>query len=278
MLFLAACLFKNKCRFSYCTWAKIVERFYAQMEIARLIELTGESGCTKANRPYMVGWDEEMEAFYVFRPDCKCWNCEPCAARLRRRWTRRAYEGINHYIALGEEFKFVTLTSHERLVTFSQTLRVWPLAWKKLSERVRYNAKGWHWIMIPEQHRNGRLHVHLIASANLGTRWWKDNARECGLGYKAEEAEFKAGHAEPGRAAAYAAKYLDKQLGVKQWPRYFHHIRTSQHFPELPAEPDNPYDRVVWIALTPAQALTWLARRERENQPVYYTGNGEAIS
>jgi len=247
------------------------------MDIARLSELTNASGCTKSNRPYMIGWDSEVEAFYVFRPDCKCWNCPSCAARLRARWTARAFEGIEQYIQTGEEFKFVTLTSHERLVTFNQTLFVWPKAWKLLSRRVNYHAKGWHWIMIPEQHRDGRLHVHLIASANLGTRWWKDNARECGLGYKAEEAEFKAGKAEPGRAAAYASKYLGKQMGVKAWPRYFHHIRTSQHFPELPADPENPYDEIAWIALTPKQVLSWLAQREREKTPVYYTGNGERL-
>ena len=248
------------------------------IDLERLEELTGESDCSKTNRPYLVGWDELTEMAYVFRPDCKCWNCPSCAARLRARWTARAFEGIQTYIAAGEGFKFVTVTSHERLHSFSQTLRVWPPAWKLLSRRVKYQAPGWHYILIPEQHRTGRLHVHLIASANLGTRWWKDNARECGLGYIAEEAEFKAGKAEPGRAAAYAAKYLGKQLSVKAWPRYFHHIRTSQHFPDLPTYPDNPYENVVWHALSPKDVLHWLAMQESFNKPVFYTGNGERIS
>lgn len=248
------------------------------IDLARLTELTGESGCIKSNRPYLVGWDEETEMAYVFRPDCKCWNCPSCAARLRGRWTARAYEGVNTYIQAGEDFKFVTVTSHERLYTISQTLKVWPLAWGKLRKRVSHNRPGWHWIMIPEQHRDGRLHVHLIASANLGTRWWKDNARECGLGYMTEEEEFKAGKAEPGRAAAYAAKYLDKQLGVKAWPRYFHHIRTSQHFPELPTSGDNPYENVIWHALSPRDVLHWLAMQDDHKKPVFYTGNGERLS
>lgn len=248
------------------------------IDYERLSELTGESECSKANRPYMVGWDEEAEAAYVFRPDCKCWNCPACAARLRRRWTARAYEGIQFYISQGEDFKFVTLTSHERLYSVSQTLRVWPPAWRKLQNRVKYQRPGWHYVMIPEQHRDGRLHVHLIASANLGTRWWKDNARECGLGYMAEEAEFKAGKAEPGRAAAYAAKYLDKQLGVQQWPRYFHHIRTSQHFPQLPEREGNPYENVIWFPLSPKDVLHWLAMQSVNHKPIYYTGNGERLS
>jgi len=248
------------------------------IDLERLQELTNESQCTKNNRPYMVGWDSEVEMAYVFRPDCKCWNCAPCAARLRNRWTARAFEGVQAYISAGEEFKFVTLTSHERLVSFNQTLYVWPKAWKKLKDRVNYRVPGWHYILIPEQHRDGRLHVHLIASTDLGTRWWKDNARASGLGFKAEEEEFKAGRAEPGRAAAYVTKYLGKQLGVKAWPRYFHHIRTSQHFPDLPEQPDNPYLNVIWHALSPKEVLHWLEMQSEFRHPIYYTGNGERIS
>jgi len=248
------------------------------MNLDRLAEVTQESGCEKANRPYMVGFDPTVQAFFVFRPDCKCWNCRSCAARLRACWTKRVYEGIAGYIASGEDFRFVTVTSHERLYTFNQTLHVWPKAWSRLQRRVKYQRPGWHYVLIPEQHQNGRLHVHLIASTDLGTRWWKDNARACGLGWRAEEAEFKGDRADPARAASYAGKYMDKQLGVTQWPRYFHHIRTSQHFPELPADPDNPYDAIVWNAFPPSKFLNWLTTIDRQNQPIFYTGTGELIT
>jgi hypothetical protein len=260
------------------TWAYIVERFATLIGLERLLELTAESGCCKPNRPWMIGFDETVSAFYIFRPDCKCWNCPSCAKRLRARWTKRAYLGIEAYIADGLEFKFVTVTSHERLYSLYQTLYVWPNAWGKLRKRIDRAAGNWKFLMIPEQHRDGRLHVHLIASTDLGTRWWKDNARACGLGYTAEEEEFRAGKSDPLRAAAYAAKYLDKQLGVRLWPRYFHHIRTSQSFPELPIEPDNSYDAVNWTAHTLRQTVSWLAKMQHNHQTVFYTGTGERIS
>jgi len=248
------------------------------LDLDRLEALTSESGCTKTNRPYLIGWNETVEQFFIFRPDCKCWNCPACAARLQARWKQRAYLGIKSYIEAGYDFKFVTLTSHERLYSFSQTMRVWPHACSMLRKRVQYIYQDWYWVMIPEQHKNGRLHVHMISSASLGQRWWKDNARACGLGWRAEEAEFKGDASDPARASAYAGKYMAKQMTVNAWPRYFHHIRTSQHFPELPEPENNPYADIDWVALTPKQIVNWLAYRQRENQPVYYTGNGELLS
>jgi len=186
--------------------------------------------------------------------------------------------GTQAYIQSGEGFRFLTLTSHEYLTTLSKTLYVWPKAWDKLRKRAnRACTHQWHWAMIPEMHKDGRLHVHLIESANLGTRWWKDNARASGLGWRAEEEEFKGGSAEPARAAAYAAKYLGKQMGVMVWPRYFHHIRTSQHYPELPAMGENPYSNVIWHALPTRDMLHWLAMQEEHGKRIFYTGTGEEI-
>lgn len=245
--------------------------------IETLNELT-DSGCCKANRPYLVGFDSTVQAFFIFRPDCKCWNCAHCAQHQRSRWTVRAYLATKTYLEAGETMSLVTLTCHERLKTLSQTLYVWPKAWKKLRMRVNYAAHGWHFIMIPEQHRDGRLHVHLCSSANLSTRWWKDNGRECGLGYMNEEDDFRDKDVSPALTAWYVTKYLGKQLDVKAWPRYFHHIRTSQHYPELPASPDNPYDNITWIAHSPRQMITWLAEQEHKGNPVFYTGTGELIT
>ena len=182
------------------------------------------------------------------------------------------------YIGDGEKFKFLTLTSHEYLKTLSQTLYVWPRAWPKLRKRANAAVDGsWHWAMIPEMHRDGRLHVHLIESANLGTKWWKDNARASGLGWRAEEEEFKRGGAEPGRAAAYVSKYLGKQLGNKNWPRYFHHVRTSQHYPELPPLEGGGFPDVIWHTLNTHAMLHWLQMQEEHGVPVIYAATGEIL-
>lgn len=246
--------------------------------IEQVGRLAGLSGCNRANRPYMVALDLENDRAFIFRPDCKTWGCPSCAAHLRARWTLRAYLGVLHYQASGGDFKFVTLTSHERLHSFGQTLHVWPKAWSILRRRVSRAAPGWRFVMVPEQHRTGRLHVHLIASANLGSRWWKDNGREAGLGFIAEEAEFRAGAAEPALAAAYVAKYLGKQMAVAAWPRYFHHIRTSQRFPQIPNENGNPYDDLTWIAMNTKRVIGWLELQRHLGFKVFYTGSGEELT
>lgn len=248
------------------------------MDFERLLYLTSQTGCTKTNRPYMVAYDSASGRAFVFRPDCKCWNCQPCANRQRDRWGARTFVGLEYYMAAGLDFRFVTLTSHERLITLSQTLQVWPKAWNKLQNKVRRAFSPWIYILVPERHRDGRLHVHMISSANYGSRWWKDNARASGLGYMAEEAEFKDKEANPARASAYCLKYLDKSMGVLQWPRSFRRIRTSQQFPELPTPDGNPYDALEWTALKPAELLNWAGLQNATHTPVYYTGTGEEIS
>jgi len=246
--------------------------------IEQVGRLTSENGCTKASRCYCVGIKESTGQGFFFRPDCKCWNCEACAARLRARWTLRTFKGVEAYQAQGEHFTFVTLTSSWKLKGLAQTLWVWPKAWSMLRRRVQRAAPGWHFVMIPEQHKDGRLHVHLLASANLGTDWWSDNAVMCGLGWKAEEAEFKCLTATAEHAAAYAAKYLGKQWGVKEWPRYFHHIRTSQRFPALPPlEAGFPYDQFSWERVSPKEFQVWLSDMQSEGYHLIYTGTGETL-
>ncbi len=65
--------------------------------------------------------------------------------------------------------------------------------------------------MIPERHQDGRLHAHAIETGHLTTRWFKDEGRECGLGYIAEEKEVRS----PAGAGAYVVKYLTKVLNAE---------------------------------------------------------------
>lgn len=138
----------------------------------------------------------------------------------------------------GAVLNFLTLTSHERL-NASGSLKVWPKAWAKLRERVRYETGGFQFLLVPEQHKNHRLHVHAIETAGLGRRWWKDNARECGLGFMADETEVQTA----GGAASYTTKYLTKALLYQHWPKGFRRVRTSQGWPKLEKteQPDDWY-------------------------------------
>jgi len=141
----------------------------------------------------------------------------------------RGYHGAQLLIAEGREIDFLTLTSHEGLSP-AMTIKVFRHAWDQLNKRIRRASPDYQYLCIPEQHQDGRLHAHLIETTKLGTRWYKDNARECGLGYMAEESKVYS----PEGAAWYVVKYLSKNMLDARWPEDFRRVRTSRGWPKLP--------------------------------------------
>ena len=131
--------------------------------------------------------------------------------------------------ANGQSLSFLTLTSHEQL-TVTGSLKVWPKAWKKLRQRANYKLHGFQYILIPERHKSGKLHIHALETGNFGQKWWKDNGRECGLGYIANEGTARTA----GGAAMYVTKYLTKSLESTVWPKGLRRIRTTRSWPQLP--------------------------------------------
>lgn len=191
--------------------------------------------CEARNRPILLGVSERFHKVLVFQPACKQWGCPACAETNRKRWAVRAFHGYEVLNEQGLEPRFLTLTSHERL-TPEQALWVWPKAWSVLGQRARRKATRFEYILIPEQHKSGKIHIHALETSMLQTRWWKDNARGCGLGYIAEEEQIK----NPQQAAWYVSKYISKQLEANQWPKGFRRVRTSQGWPSMPELPPNP--------------------------------------
>lgn len=194
----------------------------------------GENGneksvCTAKNRPFLVARNSEHLQAIIFRPRCKSWSCPACAEVNKSLWAIRAYQGARAIMDEGQTLYFLTLTSHEKL-TANQALWVWPKAWAKLRDRMKYAAGGvFHYIMIPEKHESGKLHVHAIESAGLGNTWVKKNARKSGMGYIDEEKRLRT----PTGAAWYTTKYLTKSLEFNAWPAGFRRIRTSQSWPKM---------------------------------------------
>lgn len=188
--------------------------------------------CETPRRPFIRGINHDERKAVFFKPRCKLWTCEACAAINKKLWAHRAFYGAGILQETAETINFLTLTSHEKL-NATTSMQVWPVAWKKLKDRARYSAKGFQYLLVPEQHKDGRLHVHAIETAGLGKHWWKDNARECGLGYMAEEEEART----PGGAAYYVVKYLTKALEYQEWPRGFRRVRTSAQWPKPPEMP-----------------------------------------
>jgi len=215
--------------------------------------------CDTPNRPVLRGVNHDQRRAVFFRPRCKMWSCPYCAEVNKNLWIMRAFHGAA--VLMDGEIKpqdnlisFLTLTS-ERSLGPAASIAVFGSAWNLLRLRARRSAPQGQYLLVPERHKDGRLHAHAIETFNLGTRWWKDNAAEVGLGYIAEEdvARSAAG------AAYYAGKYLAKSLDVTTWPKNWRRVRTSRGWPKLP-EMDQP-EGWVWLPLPRDETLAASWRR-----------------
>ena len=178
----------------------------------------------------MLAINNRERVAIVFRPRCKMWKCPYCAQQNKRLWTMRAYYGAEFLQAEHEPLRFITLTSHEKL-SARQSWTIWPKAWAKLYMRAKRIQSSASYMLVPEQHRDGRLHVHFLGTWEMSERWWKDNARECGLGYMAEAEQPRS----IAHAAWYIGKYVSKQLDTNQWPKGFRRVRPSHNWPKMPS-------------------------------------------
>jgi hypothetical protein len=89
------------------------------------------------------------------------------------------------------------------------------------------------YVYLPEKHISGRLHMHGLVTGGMSTRWLKDNARECGFGFKAQSEE----PLSVILGAFYCLKYISKSLTERAyWPKSLHRVRTSQEWPKLQFE------------------------------------------
>lgn len=191
---------------------------------------TPDDYCQARNRPFLIGVNTAIKRAVFFQPRCRSWSCPHCAKVNRALWAARAFHGAQHLNeTLSKPIAFLTLTSHEKLDR-AGSLAVWPKAWSNLRKRAHYQSGGFDYLLVPEQHEDGRLHVHAIETAALGERFWKDNARAVGLGYMVDEEIART----PQGAAFYVVKYLTKSIGDTLWPRGFRRVRTSRHWPKLP--------------------------------------------
>lgn len=196
-------------------------------------QLAAGDGCKTPNRPWMIARNENTKMAIFFHPTCKLWSCPYCSRVNANRWIVRGVVGTKTLLENGFSTQFVTITSHERL-TAEQSFRVLPLAWPKLYRRYKRAVASDDpkaFIAVPErQPKSKKAHAHLIITGGLSKRWWKDNARECGLGYQSDVKDAHLG------VAGYLAKYLGKTLEEK-WPKGKRRVNTSRSWPPLPELP-----------------------------------------
>jgi hypothetical protein len=145
------------------------------------------------------------------------------------RWGLRATLGCAEILQRGQTLDFVTITSHERLATFKQTESVWVSAWNALYCAIKRRTRDFEYMIVPEKHKSGRMHVHALWNAGVSQKWLKDNARKRGLGYQCKVVHIH----NSGYAAKYVIKYIGKDLGTDV-PAKFRRVRVSRGWADIP--------------------------------------------
>jgi len=200
------------------------------------LEKVAANRCISRGRPVIKATNHEQKRAVFFRPRCKQWSCPTCGQINAERAVALAAHGSSVLSKdQGHVLTFVTVTSHERL-SAGATLRVLPSAWPKLRKRIARSADNPAWLLIPELHEDGRVHLHGIVAAQLETRWLKDNARACGFGYMADAQIVQNVY----EVVSYTAGYMGKTLQNSNFAKGFHRYRTAQHWPHLPELPEPP--------------------------------------
>lgn len=187
--------------------------------------------CISENRTVVRAFDADEKTFYLFMTRCKSWYCPYCGHVNKLQWIAKVSHGIDYYREHGiDEWMFCTVTSHPKLKTRDNCLWVEPKAWKKLWSRVRYHHGKVRYTYIPELHKNGRVHWHMLMSGGIEKSWWKKHAPSCGFGYMFDSQPVRDGE----NSVLYVTKELGKSLAISTWPRKLRRIRTSQKWPLLP--------------------------------------------
>lgn len=193
-----------------------------------------ERVCPNPSLVWCRGFHPGTATAVWFRLACRRWTCPVCGPKKARLLSWRGEYGANELVAAGLPLEFVTVTSHEALDP-AGSLAVLPKAWNKLNRRLkRETGRSVPYFAVPEQHEDGRWHLHAIVGADLLKRWWKDNARECGMGYMSDAGEIRRARSVARYVAKYQAKLLTQSANL---PSHFRRVRASHNYPVLPALP-----------------------------------------
>jgi len=194
--------------------------------------------CKKAG--LLIGWDKPAKRAVVVQATCDSWKCDECALRMAENWRLRAEIGVRALQNKGDQVDFVTITSHEALPTFEATEKVWRSAWSALYAALKRKKTDLSYMLVPEKHESGRMHVHVVWNAAVSQKWLKDNARSRGLGYQCKVVSITVG----GYATKYITKYIGKSLG-DDVPDRFRRVRVSNNWADIPA-PITDASKLQW--------------------------------
>jgi hypothetical protein len=197
--------------------------------------------CPNTKDVNVFGKNVSEQTAIIFRPRCKQWSCDYCAEMNKDYWIQQSFRGATIILNEGRELQFVTLTSRP-YATPTQSLWFFKQNWPKLNRRAKYHTekwkdyagKVWSYFLVPERHKSGVLHAHIICATHIAhKKFWKDWAHETGFGYIVDVQQL----ADAGGASAYVSKYLHKGMGAEQWPPGFMRVRHSRNWPIVPDAP-----------------------------------------
>jgi len=199
-------------------------------------------GCEVLKKIIVVGINKDKKTATIFNPRCGSWKCPYCAQLNSDEWQHRVLSGALELENQGHELRFITLTSRP-YATPNSSLYFFKQNWPKLQRRAKYHTEKngketWSFILIPERHKTGVLHCHLVATTPLTTRWWHEHGYKCGFGYEnhSKLVKYAVG------TAGYVAKYLSKSIEVTDWPPKFRRIRASRNWPQVVKPQDSAWE------------------------------------
>lgn len=198
------------------------------------LQIVCKSPCTKNNTPFLIGVNENVKVAVLTKTTCKQWNCETCGARNASRWIAKVINGVNK---LGGEWVFLTVTASRNSRGLSSVRNIrdgWKKLYNRILEKTKQENHKFHYVKVWEQHKDGSFHLHILANYYVPSRWLKDNAFQCGMGYQGKTVRIS----NAGQVAGYMAKYTLKAATIARggvsWPKGLRRIETSQEWPELP--------------------------------------------
>lgn len=214
----------------------------------------------------------------IARARCKSWKCEYCSEINKFQWQSILRYALN---TTDGTWQFVTFTAHENWrgdASYKNIRKNGDKLWKRWRRLAKkHTTEKMHYVRVLEPHEDDSLHVHAFVFAPMGmypqkvkrnhkghsraesngTRWLKDNARACGLGYQGDVKEL----ADKRKATNYIVKYMSKSVFSDAIPAGARRIQTSQKFPKpehLKRGTSEEWS-VNRVGLTSYTVLSWIA-------------------
>lgn len=196
-----------------------------------LEQLTAHFGqCSAVGVPFLMRSDYQKRSVTFARARCGSWSCPECAMNNTRKWIARTIDGINKLEA--KEWHFATVTANGSWRGYASLVNLrknWHKLRKRMARMAKKQGEALFYVRVWEHHKDGSYHLHIITNVAITTRWLKDNAHSCGLGYQAKIDKS----VNAGQAAGYMAKYMLKQsenLNLYKFPKGARRIEASRNW------------------------------------------------